>query len=135
MINLDLVAAEAAREIVRNLSSDKAKEVEALVRDTHGVVQENGPYAGLLFLLACKGDEDHVKKIRGALLSLLPKMGVEPINGTPIDILDKFGKQVCKDLDRLLLVKQLWEQTLIYARYGAKAREDEPTAASDEESA
>ncbi|WP_343414517.1 hypothetical protein [Candidatus Amarolinea dominans] len=35
-------------------------------------------------------------------------------------------RSVCSDLDTLLLVKQLWEQTLIYVRYGAKARGCEP---------
>jgi hypothetical protein len=30
--------------------------------------------------------------------------------------------KIASDLDTLLLVKQIWEQTLIYARYGAKAR-------------
>jgi hypothetical protein len=38
---------------------------------------------------------------------------------------------VCNDLDKLLLVKQLWEQTLIYARYGAKARGIEDKIAED----
>ena len=39
---------------------------------------------------------------------------------------------ICNDLDRLLMVKQLWEQTLIYGRYGAKAREAEEKAREDE---
>jgi hypothetical protein len=31
--------------------------------------------------------------------------------------------KIASDLDTLLLVKQVWEQTLIYVRYGAKARQ------------
>jgi hypothetical protein len=31
--------------------------------------------------------------------------------------------EICSNLDKLLITKQLWEQTLTYARYGAKARE------------
>jgi len=41
------------------------------------------------------------------------------------DVLKFVTDQICGDLNRLLLVKQLWEQTLIYARYGAKARDAE----------
>ena len=33
-------------------------------------------------------------------------------------------EHISGDLDTLLLVKRVWEQTLIYTRYGAKARED-----------
>ena len=53
---------------------------------------------------------------------------LESINKTPPkgveskDMLRYFGDEICIDLDILLITKQLWEQTLIYARYGAKAR-------------
>jgi hypothetical protein len=33
------------------------------------------------------------------------------------------SEQVTKDLDRLLLAREVLEQMLIYARYGAKARD------------
>ncbi|MDI7275811.1 MAG: hypothetical protein QME94_07520, partial [Anaerolineae bacterium] len=46
--------------------------------------------------------------------------------GCPEDEADKalsfVGGVVACDLELLLLVKQVWEQTLIYTRYGAKAR-------------
>ena len=38
--------------------------------------------------------------------------------------LDFVANNICNNLDTLNLVKKMWEQTLIYARYGAKAREE-----------
>ncbi|MCL4544742.1 MAG: hypothetical protein M1118_09140 [Chloroflexi bacterium] len=37
------------------------------------------------------------------------------------DVTQHLTDQVTVDIDKLLLVKELYEQTLIYVRYGAKA--------------
>ena len=48
--------------------------------------------------------------------------GWQHVNTYKPAILKHVADQVCEKLELLLLVKNLFEQTLIYARYGAKAR-------------
>lgn len=43
-------------------------------------------------------------------------------------LLEHFADNICDDLDKLFLIKELYEQTLIYARYGAKAAKVEVEA-------
>jgi hypothetical protein len=40
-------------------------------------------------------------------------------------VLARVSDTICAELDPLLMAKELFEQTLIYARYGAKARKNE----------
>lgn len=140
--NLDYWAADAAQKIVRETSQPivptndssprmpKKEEVENLVTKTLGVVQENGIYAGMLFLWSRTGkaDEAIALRIRGELLALLTdRLGITPADSEKADAdnaetLVYLNNRVCRELDTLVMVKQLWEQTLIYARYGAKAR-------------
>lgn len=132
MKNLDLISQQYAQKIVENAVKElgsgakAATSVENMVTKTLGVVQEAGIYAGMLFLLTRKGQDEKVaREMRGQLLQLTQVL-LPP--GTNIDgVRDSrqsvsfLTQHVCQDLDRLLLVKQVWEQTLIYARYGAKA--------------
>lgn len=140
--NLDWHAALAGQEIIKatkkywNVKEQKeddikATEVENVATKALGVLQENGVYAALLYLYSRGDKEQHIAKpIRAQLLGLTrllklsPPIGTveKPVDAQPEDALDFLTKDVCNDLDILLLVKQLWEQTLIYARYGAKAR-------------
>lgn len=125
MKNLDVLAARTAQGIIDDTVSEakKASEVDNLVTKALGVLQENGVYAGLLYLYAEKNSKFIAQKTRERLLSLLAELGITGLPGTQASEALKFlTDHVCDDLDRLLLVKQLWEQTLIYARYGAKAR-------------
>ncbi len=125
MKNLDLIAAEAAQTIITNTRGPKASEVDNLVTKALGVLQENGVYAVLLYLYSRTSGTDKVvaEKAREKLLSLTSELGLsEPVSTRASDALKFLTDNICNDLDRLLLVKQLWEQTLIYTRYGAKAR-------------
>ncbi|MCE7984165.1 MAG: hypothetical protein DYG89_23570 [Caldilinea sp. CFX5] len=119
-LNLDQLAAQSAQGIV---AAGKA-ECEILITKTLGVLQEQGVYACLLFLFSrsSRQEKDLVAKIRPhlyALLKELPAFTASEI--TDQNALKFFADTVCADLDTLLLVKELYEQTLIYARYGAKA--------------
>ena len=138
--NLDWHAAQAGQEIIkttktrRNKGEEKeikARDVENLVTKALGVLQENGVYAVLLYLYSRNESEQHIAKpIRVQLLELTKLLKLSPPTGSkekPVDIkaeevLKFLTDNICNDLDSLLLVKQLWEQALIYARYGAKAR-------------
>lgn len=132
MRNLDLLAARTAQNIITNTTDGhKASDVENLVTKALGVLQENGIYAGLLYLYSRTGatDKPIAEKIRVKLLSLLSELELLTLASTDASTaLKSLTDHICNDLDRLLLVKQLWEQTLIYARYGAKAREAEDKA-------
>ena len=126
MINLDLKAAETAQAILESIKPtvEDAKEAEDLITKTLGVVQENGPYAGILFLCSKTGNEkDTPSLVRRRLLELAENLGVHNLaaSGDSRRILKSVIEQICLDTNVLLLVKQSWEQALIYARHSAKA--------------
>jgi hypothetical protein len=125
MKNLDLLAARAAQGIVGATASRKANEVDNLVTKYLGVLQENGVYAGLLYLYSrSEADRAIAEKVREQLLGLTRELGQPQPDARDAEAALRFmADHVCNDLDTLLLVKQVWEQTLIYARYGAKARD------------
>jgi len=124
MKNLDLIAARTAQEIIKETSANKAGEVDNLITKALGVLQENGVYAAMLYLYSrTSTDKSIAEKSRPKLVALVAELGLQiPEQRDASTVLKFLTDRVCNDLDRLLLVKQLWEQTLIYARFGAKAR-------------
>ncbi len=125
MKNLDLLAAQTAQAIITDTRSQEAGGVDNLITKALGVLQENGVYAGLLYLYSRTNatDKPIAETTRKKLLGLTSELGLSTPERTDASTDLKFlTDNICNDLDRLLLVKQLWEQTLIYARYGAKAR-------------
>ena len=128
--NLDRLAARMAQDIVKG--GGDAKKLENLATKALGVVQENGVYAGMLFLYSrtSKEDKTPAEAIRTQLLAMLGKDEIVSLElaftGNAREALwlavsDHLIGKVTSDLDKLLLVKELYEQTLIYVRYGAKA--------------
>ena len=133
-LNLDQKAAHYAQEMVEGSVKVKdAKAAENLITKTLGVLQEQGVYAMMLFLFSRSSAEDKLApKLRQPLYRLLqelpPFQNSEKLAGfadnteaKPQEVLPFYADHVCSNLDTLLLVKELYEQTLIYARYGAKA--------------
>lgn len=120
-LNLDQLAAQYAQKIV----ADCGDGLENLITKTLGVLQEQGVYACMLFLFSRTGNEQKLaKKVRSHLYDLLKLLPVFADQEVPDNNeLKFFANKVCTDLDTLLLTKELYEQTLIYARYGAKAAE------------
>jgi hypothetical protein len=135
-LNLDRLAAQLALRMVdreaRDLKdvSQPIETLERLVSKTLGVLQAQGVYSMILFLFSRTSDEQKV-----ARLCVLPRM-FEVLKEIPpfdqgADIPDSRGNckaalrwyvdNVLEELDTLLLLRDLYEQTLIYARYGAKA--------------
>ena len=128
MRNLDRLAAQTAQEIIKNTTSFGKTQVDNLATKALGVLQENGIYALTLFLYSRSGpDKDISPYIRVPLLALAAQKIMNPPQPEPADkantALQFVTDHISGDLDTLLLVKQVWEQTLIYTRYGAKARE------------
>jgi hypothetical protein len=135
-LNLDRLAAERAQAMVNRAKQgvDNVKKpvetLERLATKTLGVLQEQGVYAMMLFLFSRTSDEDEVAKscIRPQLyqeLKALPSFQDDPdvptANADAETTLKFYTDEVVDDLDTLLLIRDLYEQTLIYARYGAKA--------------
>ncbi|HEC35022.1 MAG TPA: hypothetical protein ENI39_00620 [Anaerolineae bacterium] len=127
MRNLDRLAAQTAQQIIAETTGFKASEVDNLTTKSLGVLQENGVYAATLFLHSRTGPDAKVApSVRRHLLKLVASEIIE--KDPPEDKAEKalrfVTEHIAGDLDTLFLVKQVWEQTLIYARYGAKARGD-----------
>lgn len=128
-MNLDLEAAKASQEIINKTAGKKSSEVENLITKTLGVLQENSVYACMLYLYSRTSESDEAvsKVTRKQLIGmtiLLDKNKKYDGNDKAKDVLNFLTTNICNDLDTLLLTKQLWEQTLTYTRYGAKAREE-----------
>jgi len=136
--HLDRLAAEHAQEVIDNtrFSVDgkpvTGGEVDNVVTKALGVLQENGVYACMLYLLSRtqKKEQKIAEVITDEMLNLLAGLGFEGWEKPAIPnpkrraeiILKHISGRVTKDLERLLLAKETLEQMLIYARYGAKAR-------------
>ncbi|MFP4435652.1 MAG: hypothetical protein ACLFVO_00075 [Chloroflexaceae bacterium] len=136
MLNLDQQAAIQSQIIIREgVKVKDAKAAENLITKTLGVLQEQGVYAMMLFLFSRTSDEEKIAPhIRAPLYILLQQLPVFQNNAelsanlsdfsastAAEPVLQFYVQAVCSNLDTLLLVKDLYEQTLIYARYGAKA--------------
>jgi hypothetical protein len=127
-MDLDLEAARAAQDIIKETNSKGAKEVENFITKTLGVLQENGVYACVLYLYSRGSAFDEISKpIRKQLIKMTKLVGQNTVNNdndNAENVLKYLTDKICTDIDILMLTKQLWEQTLVYARYGAKAREE-----------
>jgi hypothetical protein len=146
MTNLDMIAAQKAQLIISGTRDADKGLVENVVTKALGVVQEQGVYAGMLYLLS-RGDREKnvATKVKEQLVDILREESLQPfgladalaLNPTPQQLLDHFATCVCaKPVQTLVLVKNLFEQTLMYARYSAKARpEPAKTAGTQPEKA
>ena len=122
-INLDYLAATHAQAVIEKTKTKKATNVENAIIKASVVLQEQGVYACFLYLLAREKENGAV--VVDEMLNLLcdlPFGWQKPTNDNN-DILRFIREHVTKDLDRLLLAREVLEQMLIYARYGAKARD------------
>ena len=133
--NLDQLAAKYAQKIViEGIKVHEASVVENLITKTLGVLQEQGVYACMLFLFSRTSKEKEVApKIREQLYGVLgelpafenKKSDIPQANADTRTALPFYSNEICGKLPTLLLVKELYEQTLIYARYGAKAEKEQ----------
>ena len=137
-LNLDQWAAQAAQQIVYDEEVDPKKLFNVLNKAL-GVLQSQGVYACMLYLYA-ESDQQHASRIRHSLWDQLQRLEQEahfkwrdergkevhrpqthPNKTGQRQVLAFFANVVASDFDTLLLVRDLYEQTLIYARYHAKA--------------
>lgn len=129
-LNLDQKAAQYAQIIVKEA---KPKELGNMVTKALGVLQEQGVYALMLFLLS-RSEKALcnliINNLNNLLIEISRSIGELPAPNSserdtsqPANILKFYSDRICEDLDMLFLVRDVFEQTLIYARYGAKAKE------------
>lgn len=141
MNNLDMIAAQRAQSIINKTilrgdkeKGDKKEDVENVVTKALGVTQEQGVFACMLYLLSrsSKNEKPIADAVRDQLVALLKDPVLQPFElsyaGSVTDVqalLKHFAEIVCASpIHTLLLVKDLFEQTLMYARYSAKAQPD-----------
>jgi hypothetical protein len=118
--NLDLTCAKAGKEIA---GENPTKELENLVRDALAVLEEQGVYALFLYLESSKRDEKISEKLH-EFMKQTPQQKTL-IDKNSDNILDSIRNDLAINLDKLLLAKDLLCQTLVYARWHARLRDDE----------
>lgn len=116
--NLDLACAMAGKKI----AAKPSKELESLVTSALAVLEEQGVYALFLFLKAQTGKTRQLAEdIHDKLFTFLRKTPQQaPLLPDNDDIFASL-QQIAQDLDKLLLARDLVRQTLVYARYHARA--------------
>lgn len=152
IVNLDKLSADFSQKILSlkepKVEKDKFvthESIEKMCTSALGVLQEQGVYASILFLLSKSGkkeqkelsmDEFVACGIVANLINMLNTNELKEIgcafatdwdknpakvNSCKTELLKHISDVVAGDLKKLLFVKSLYEQTLIYVRYGAKA--------------
>lgn len=134
-LNLDQIAAHHAQQMVSKASEKGGKYVtvfERLVTKTLGVLQAQGVYAMMLYIWSRSGDEKDISPvIRNECYALIKKLpdfsgiSVPEEKSDDKTTLEFYSSDAVQKIDTLLLIRDLYEQTLIYARYGAKAASKE----------
>jgi hypothetical protein len=147
--NLDYVAAEAATricEMVGPAGAVRANDAENVFTKALGVLQECGPFACSLYLLSRSGSNEGLRgagaeetvacRTLAGLISLSNgaafgsiqpewKLGgvleAERVSSSKKKIIEHMVQVASVDLDRLMLIKQVWEQVLTYSRYMARS--------------
>ena len=112
--NLDLTCAKVGKTIAERPS----KELENLITSALAVLEEQGIYALFLFLKTRGGSgAENVNQKIYEFLKVTPQQA--PILSGNADVFTSL-QQMAKDLDKLLLARDLVRQTLVYARYHAR---------------
>ena len=118
-VNLDQLCAKYGYDMCQAVNTqfkDKSK-TENLITKSLGVLQEDGVYAFFLYQVS-RGK----RELKEQAAKLLKAAKIKAFQ-SPNDPLKAVRDELANDLDQLLLAKRLLEQTLIYARYHAKALE------------
>ncbi len=135
-VNLDKIAQDKAREMLGN--KDEKPDIETLERlitKALGVLQSQGVYALMLFLFSRTSKEDKTAPfIRKALYKALLRIpnfkdnqelsSFKDNDSDHKKVTEWYSKNITENLDTLLLVRDLYEKILVYARFHAKAAKE-----------
>lgn len=126
--NLDALCArhgwEMAGTAKNSFGADKkaAEKAENLITQALAVLQEQGVYAFFLFLRSRPSkQQDAADKISLQAQEALRELHIKPFDAVKHPDVLSAVRDMSNDLDDLLLAKRVLEQSLIYARYHAKA--------------
>jgi hypothetical protein len=112
--NLDLVCAKVGKTIAEMPS----KELENLVTIALAILEQQGIYVLFLFLKTRGGSgAENVNQKIYEFLKVTPQQA--PLLSDNADVFTSL-QQMARDLDKLLLARDLVRQTLVYARYHAR---------------
>lgn len=151
LVNLDKLSADYSQrilELVREKVKDgevSYENVEKICNSALGILKEQGIYSCILFLLSKSGSETEKSNLSGEefvacgiIANFIDILNTEElknlgctinidfanysaVNGYKSELLQKVRDVLCSELKKMLLIKSLYEQILIYTRYGAKA--------------
>lgn len=131
MINLDFLCMKTAQEMMTCQGTPGDK--ENLANKGLGILLENGPY-GLMLYLETQSRDSIAGPYKEQLLALCREellasylCGNVPSAGD-FQQITRWLQGLAQDLDRYLFVKRIWQQALTYARYHAKAIDEESMA-------
>ncbi len=115
-----LVVAEIQKSNTKEKKEKTAKIAENFITRILGVLQEHGIYAA--FLLLASHQETGGKELGTTLITTLKEAGIHDLDRYET-VLETLRQEpgLLTSLPTMLLAKQVLEQTLIYARYHAKA--------------
>lgn len=125
MLNLDFLCMKTAQAMMdcQGTADDKENVATAGL----GVLLENGPY-GLMLFLENHSKTDIATRYKAQLVALCREAlvasylsGAAPSSSGTFQEITTWLRGLAEDLDRYLFTKRLWQQTLTYARYHAKA--------------
>lgn len=130
MTNLDFLCMQAAQAMTA--APGEKNDKENLATKALGVLLDNGPYGMLLYLQAQKKKDiqEIARRYCSQLLELLSKDGLRQYVTAPPAVSDfrsiaEWLQKAAGDLHRYLFIKRLWQQALTYARYHAKAGDED----------
>ena len=132
--NLDRLCAQYGWQMAEKVHAELKKNAETFITKSLGILQENGVYAFFLYLDSQVKEDSEQKKTSSKAARVLAEVAAALLAHNPPALLTpgdhrQAMEQICREggladnLDNLLLAKRLLEQTLIYARYHAKALE------------
>jgi len=135
--NLDYLASKHAQALIASLRGNalfiekkkKPSDVDNTVTKALGVLTEDGIFAAFVYLKSHK-ERQIADAVVSELLNLTSDVynDLKPENDSAQKVLDFISAEITADLERLTLCRSLYERMLIYARYGAKAWDEEEKA-------
>jgi len=120
MDTLDFIAAQYASKIIEDSKGNN--KLENLLNTALGILAEQGPFALLLWAESSKAEHIGENLIEKTTLLLTEDLCVMEALPTGQKLSVFFNEQVGKRFSLYMMVRQILERMLIYARYYAKAK-------------
>ena len=122
MISIEPICAKHGHNMIQSGENPKLQEQENVITKALGVMSENGLYAMCIFLLSCNKATYGEKILTRDIYALWKELEIidSTVPNTKNGILAA-TRQITDNLPKLILTRKVTEQTLVFARYHAKA--------------